>query len=184
MKALVLSISKAMGIRTRGIQSGLMVPILKIGLVVSTSMPPVYSPMAINYRLSWLAGATMHSIMFHLSQPFWRPKRDMSISVMEFQTRSCFSAAFILKTHGGGIASTGCTGYGFGNGGDPNTLSGALEMNFFYQIGNGTENLAQAHSLAITKFINENAIDQIGAFCITNWALFGDASLKIGGYSS
>ncbi len=96
----------------------------------------------------------------------------------------CFSAAFVLKTHGGGIASTGCTGYGFGNGGDPDTLSGALEMNFFYQIGNGTENLAQAHGLAITKFINENAIDQIGAFCITNWALFGDASLKIGGYSS
>ncbi|HWR27079.1 MAG TPA: C25 family cysteine peptidase [Candidatus Thermoplasmatota archaeon] len=97
---------------------------------------------------------------------------------------TCFSAAFILKTHGGGIGSTGCTGYGFGNGGDPNTLSGALEMNFFYQIGNGTEHLAQAHSLAITKFINENPIDQIGAFCITNWALFGDASLKIGGYSS
>ncbi len=97
----------------------------------------------------------------------------------------CFSAAFVLKAHGGGIASTGCTGYGFGTGGDPNTLSGALEMNFFWEIGyDNVTNLAKAHSLAITKFINENAIDQIGAFCITNWALFGDASLKIGGYSS
>ena len=96
----------------------------------------------------------------------------------------CFSASFVMKAHGGGIAATGCTGYGFGNGGDPNTLSGALEMNFFYQIGIGTEHLAQAHSLAITKFINENSITQIEAFCITNWALFGDASLQIGGYSS
>jgi hypothetical protein len=96
----------------------------------------------------------------------------------------CFSASFVMKAHGGAIAATGCTGYGFGNGDDPNTLSGALEMNFFYQIGSGTEHLAQAHSLAITKFINENSITQIEAFCITNWALFGDASLQIGGYSS
>jgi hypothetical protein len=97
----------------------------------------------------------------------------------------CFSASFVLKAHGGAIASTGCTGYGFGSGGDPNTLSGALEMNFFWNIGyNNVTNLAKAHSLAITKFINENAIEQISAFCITNWALFGDASLKIGGYSS
>jgi hypothetical protein len=99
-------------------------------------------------------------------------------------TGICLSGGLVTKAHGGAIAATGCTGYGFGNGGDPNTLSGALEMNFFYQIGNGTEHLAQAHSLAITKFINENSITQIEAFCITNWALLGDASLQIGGYSS
>ncbi len=97
----------------------------------------------------------------------------------------CFCAGLVLKAHGGGIASTGCTGYGFGSGGDPNTLSGALEMNLFWNIGyNNVTNLADAHSLAITKYINENSIEQIAAFCITNWALFGDASLKIGGYSS
>ncbi|DAC73274.1 MAG TPA: hypothetical protein DSN98_01035 [Thermoplasmata archaeon] len=97
----------------------------------------------------------------------------------------CFSWGLVVKTSGGAIASTGCTGYGFGNGGDPNTLSGALEMNFFWQIGyNNVTNLAKAHSQAISKFINENVIDQTGAFCITNWALFGDASLKLGGYSS
>ena len=96
-----------------------------------------------------------------------------------------FSAGLLLKPRGGAIASTGCTGYGFGSGGDPNTLSGALEMNFFWNIGyDNMTNLAKAHSLAITKYINENAIEQIAAFCITNWALFGDASLQIGGYSS
>jgi len=97
----------------------------------------------------------------------------------------CMSAGLVLKAHGGAIASTGCTGYGFGTGGDPNTLSGALEMNFFWNIGYGNQtNLANAHSLAITKYLNENDIEQIAAFCITNWALFGDASLRIGGYSS
>jgi hypothetical protein len=97
----------------------------------------------------------------------------------------CFCAGLVLKTRGGAIASTGCTGYGFGGSDDPNTLSGELEMNFFWQIGyNNVTNLAKAHSQAISKYINENPLDQIDAFCITNWALFGDSSLKLGGYSS
>ncbi len=97
----------------------------------------------------------------------------------------CLCWGLVVKPRGGAIASTGCTGYGFGSGGNPNTLSGALEMNFFWQIGNNSvTNLAKAHSQAISKFINENTISQIAAFCITNWALFGDASLKLGGYSS
>ena len=97
----------------------------------------------------------------------------------------CFSWGLVRKSRGGAIASTGCTGYGFGSGSDPNTLSGALEMNFFWQIGyNNVTNLAKAHSQAISKFVSETEINQIAAFCITNWALFGDASLKIGGYSS
>jgi hypothetical protein len=98
----------------------------------------------------------------------------------------CYCAGLVLKAHGGAIASTGCTGYGMGSGsGDPVTLSAELEMNFFWQIGmNGVTNLAQAHSQAISKYINENNIDQTAAFCITNWALFGDASLRFGGYSS
>jgi hypothetical protein len=97
----------------------------------------------------------------------------------------CFSWGLVVKPRGGAIASTGCTGYGFGSGGIPNTLSGALEMNFFWQIGNNSvTNLAKAHSQAISKFISENAIDQTAAFCITDWALFGDPSLQFGGYSS
>ncbi len=35
-----------------------------------------------------------------------------------------------------------------------------LEVNFFYQIGNGIEHLAQAHSLAIQKFLAEEEINQ------------------------
>jgi hypothetical protein len=99
---------------------------------------------------------------------------------------ACLCYGLLLKPAfgGGAIATTGCTGYGFGSGSDPNTLSGALEMNLFYNIGNGSTHIAQAHSQAIVKFLNENTIDQTAAFCITNWALFGDPSLLIGGYSS
>jgi hypothetical protein len=97
----------------------------------------------------------------------------------------CFSWGLVNKPRGGAIASTGCTGYGFGSQGDPNTLSAALEMNLFYLFGyEDMTNLAEVHSQAITKYINENTIEQIAAFCITNWALFGDASLNLGGYSS
>jgi hypothetical protein len=98
----------------------------------------------------------------------------------------CFCAGLILKARGGAIATTGCTGYGIGSqSGDPATiLSAALESNFFYGIGNGSTHLAQAHSQAIQKYINEHSIAQTDAFCITNWALFGDPSLLFGGYPS
>jgi len=98
----------------------------------------------------------------------------------------CFSWGLVIKPVGGAIASTGCTGYGIGSSsGDPATiLSAALESNFFYEIGHGTTHLAQAHSQAISKYIDEHSIGQTDAFCITNWALFGDPSLMLGGYSS
>jgi len=97
----------------------------------------------------------------------------------------CFSAGLVLKARGGAIGSTGCTGYGIGASGDPaSSLSAELESNFFYEIGNGSTHLAQAHSQAIQKYVNENEISFSDAYCITEWALFGDASLIFGGYSS
>ena len=97
----------------------------------------------------------------------------------------CFSWGLVVKPRGGAIASTGCTGYGMGDNENPVSLSGALEDNFFWQIGNNSvTNLAKAHSQAITKYINEHTILQIDAFCITDWALLGDPSLRFGGYSS
>jgi len=96
----------------------------------------------------------------------------------------CFSWGLVIKPFGGAIASTGCTGYGIGYSGNPVSLSGELESNFFYEIGNGSTNLAQAHSRAIQKYIAEEEIGQDDAYCITEWALLGDPSLQFGGYSS
>lgn len=98
----------------------------------------------------------------------------------------CFSWALCIIPWGGAIASTGCTGYGFGginSSGFP-TYSGALETYFFYEIGKeGVTTLGGAHSGSITKFILENSPRGNNAFCTTIWQLFGDPSLKLGGFS-
>ena len=96
----------------------------------------------------------------------------------------CFSWGLVMKYPGGAIASTGCTGYGMGYVGNPVSLSGELESNFFSQIGNGATHLGDAYGQAIQKFLCEEEIGQVEAFVITNWALFGDPSLRFGGYPS
>ncbi|UCF13172.1 MAG: hypothetical protein JSW06_02665, partial [Thermoplasmatales archaeon] len=97
-------------------------------------------------------------------------------------TPFCFSWGLCLVPWGGAIASTGCTGLSLG-GPHPIILSSELETNFFYEIGqNNTMNLAQAHGDAISKYINENSIGHSDAHCITIFQLFGDPSLKFGGY--
>lgn len=96
--------------------------------------------------------------------------------------RACFSWKLCLISNGGAIASTGCTGYGIGASGNPVSLSAELETNFFYEVGqDGATNLGQTHQDAISKFINENDIQQTEAFCITEYQLFGDPSLQLGG---
>ncbi len=126
-----------------------------------------------------------HNGMYNISLiPAMKDKSGASYFSYGYPIFICFSWALVIKPIGGAIASTGCTGYGIGYVGNPVSLSGELESNFFYQIGHGSTNLAQAHSRAIQKFIAEEEIGDTEAFCITNWALLGDPSLQFGGYSS
>lgn len=97
-------------------------------------------------------------------------------------TPVCFSWAMCITPKGGAIASTGCTGYGLGPAA-PLANSAELEANFFYQIGqDGSTTLGSAHSGSISKYITENSIRQDQAFCIVEYQLFGDPSLRLGGY--
>jgi hypothetical protein len=117
--------------------------------------------------------------------PSMLDKNGTSYFTYGYPAPVCFSWGLMIKPRGAAIASTGCTGYGMGYEGNPVSLSGELESNFYWQIGmNNATTLGQAHSLAIQKFLNENDIKQVEAFCITNWAVFGDPSLLFGGYSS
>ncbi|MBN1280842.1 MAG: hypothetical protein JXA00_04255 [Candidatus Thermoplasmatota archaeon] len=127
-----------------------------------------------------------HNGMYNISLiPAMKDKTGASYFAYGYPVFICFSWGLVVKPFGGAIASTGCTGYGMGYQGNPVSLSGELESNFFWQIGmNGATNLAEAHSKAIQKFIAEEDINQIEAFVITNWALFGDPSLLFGGYSA
>ena len=99
-----------------------------------------------------------------------------------FPTHRCFCWDLCVSPNGGAIASTGCTGLGLG--GSPPHLknSGGLDCNFFYQIGHGSATLGSAHSGAIRKYILENSITSDAEFCIVEFHLFGDPSLKLGGY--
>jgi len=98
---------------------------------------------------------------------------------------NCFSWNLVIKRQGGAIACTGCTDYGLGNIDTPYSLSGVLEANFFYSIGQDkVENLGDAHSGSIIKYLDE--IPNLGyddIYVISEYQLFGDPSLKIGGYS-
>jgi len=96
---------------------------------------------------------------------------------------ACFSYALLLVPWGGAIASTGCTGYGIGYSGQPLSLSAGMESDFFHQIGQAdAQTPAEAHAGAITKYINEHEIVQVDAFCITEFQLFADPSMVLGGY--
>ena len=98
---------------------------------------------------------------------------------------SCFCWGLVLKNQGGAIASIGNTGSGWMNDtGDPVNFGPELNINFYYEIGNGSIILGQAHSGAIQKFLATEHIGLYGAYCIAIWQLFGDPSLRLGGYSS
>jgi len=94
----------------------------------------------------------------------------------------CFSWGMVLVPWGGAIASTGCTGLGIGYVGMPISLSAELESNFFHQVGAGATTVGEAHSSAISKYIYENVLGDTDNFCIVEYQLFADPSLKIGGY--
>ena len=65
----------------------------------------------------------------------------------------------------------------------PDSLSGELEADFFYKIGqDGVTTLGGAHGGSIQKYIGDNSIGDDDVYVITEYQLFGDPSLKIGGY--
>ena len=97
----------------------------------------------------------------------------------------CFNWGLVVKPRGGAIASTGCTGYSIGDSNDPMQLSYELDTNLFWQIGmNNVTNLGRAHGNTIQKFYSEEQIGTTEAYILAEWELFGDPSLRVGGYSS
>jgi hypothetical protein len=99
----------------------------------------------------------------------------------------CFSWWLTSLEDGGAIATMGNSGLGMGlNGFDyPKGLDGWLFPRFFYNYGQlGKEHVGEAHSAAITDYVNEFDINKGDADrqMVEQWILLGDPSLKIGGY--
>jgi hypothetical protein len=108
--------------------------------------------------------------------------------------RECWGWTLTRQTNGGTIATIGCTGLGMSKE-DKQSFSGAgdfLEPTFFYEVGtNHTQTLGKAWGNAITNYLNRYPIDwqtraagdsAIDAKSVQQWAMFGDPSLRIGGY--
>jgi hypothetical protein len=109
--------------------------------------------------------------------------------------RECWGWKLIRISKGGSIATIGCTGLGMSKE-DKESFSGAgdyLEPTFFHEYGvNGTTILGNVWGNTISDYLNHYPIDwdtpaakdcAIDAKTVQQWALFGDPSLKIGGYS-
>jgi Peptidase family C25/Propeptide_C25 len=111
----------------------------------------------------------------------------------------CWSWSLTVKPKGGAIATIGSTGLGYEAGGEVGDLNGDnlnepdcvealggyLEIQFFKAYGiNHTDILGNAWCAAIDSYLDiypgmQNRSD---AKTIEQWILFGDPSLKIGGY--
>lgn len=114
----------------------------------------------------------------------------------KYPIHECFSWRLTRKIGGGSIATIGNTGlsYGARDKLDPSKggAGGHLNMCFFDEYGqNGTDILGETWGKAIDLFLqdfpiqwHENSYNDtsIDAKTIQQWILFGDPSLKIGGY--
>ena len=103
----------------------------------------------------------------------------------------CWSWWLTSKSDGGAIATLGNTGLGMGLPGEDYVtgLDGWLFPRFFYHYGQeGKQFVGQAHSAAITDYVQEFDINAVNGSedrqMVQQWVLLGDPSLKIGGYDS
>jgi hypothetical protein len=109
--------------------------------------------------------------------------------------RECWGWKLTRMNSGGSIATIGCTGLGMSKE-DKQSFSGAgdyLEPTFFHEYGvNGTTILGKVWGNTISDYLNHYPINwetpaakdsAIDAKTVQQWALFGDPSLRIGGYS-
>jgi len=113
-------------------------------------------------------------------------KNPMRFFYMEWVPRD-FCSWFVMQKGGGGIASMGCSGLGYGyvNEGALEGLGGWIEPRFFDAYANQSiETVGGAHDQAIIDYINiiggDNS-DSIDRKTIEEWTLIGDPSLKLGG---
>jgi len=111
-------------------------------------------------------------------------------------TPECWGWKLTRKIGGGSIATIGCSGLGLTKE-DKSTQEGAsdyLDSQIFYEYGiNGTDILGEVWGKAISNYIDKYPINwntnsswdyAYDAKTVQQYVLFGDPSLKIGGYPS
>ena len=99
---------------------------------------------------------------------------------------------FINNEYGGSIGSLACTTYSWGSPTTytPKTYNGFLTMEIFRSYNNGIDTLGELWANSISKYLDDEQamlsympiLNWIHYVCLEEWILFGDPSLKIGGY--
>jgi len=129
----------------------------------------------------------LKGILEHGSQYFSTEESFGDVGHREWVPR-CWAWAMANKNGGGCIAIIANTGLGYGASGEEwNQRRGrVMEMNFFRSYSDGYENLGETHGMDVIYFMNDfpPMDDQIDCKIAQQWALLGDPSLLIGGYSS
>jgi hypothetical protein len=85
---------------------------------------------------------------------------------------------------GGGIASIGCSGLGYGYLGKHclTGYGGWINPEFFRVYANGTDILGETFTQTITNYANVHGAAGTNRKTIEEWVFLGDPTLKIGGY--
>jgi len=102
-------------------------------------------------------------------------------------TAECWSWWLTRLSKRGAIAAIGNTGYGFGYLSEWCTTGGAdnwITTEFFKQYGTeGHDILGEAYAHTISNYVDTYGVGDAGDMqSVQQWVLFGDPSLKIGGY--
>jgi hypothetical protein len=124
-------------------------------------------------------------------------ENENNLSIMVFNACSCGDfrkrnpIAWEIIVNGGAIASLACTTESVSQ---PSTLcietlSGWVTVNFFNTYKNGTGILGNVYSETIENYLNDDSnkiFFSNGSHyqCMEYWMLFGDPTLKIGGYNN
>jgi len=141
-------------------------------------------------KLPICVGGGCHNSLFNVS-------RFHSTRTYGFPALECWSWVLTRVRNGGSIATIGCTGLGYGKEDKHNPELGGggdyLNVLFFKEYAkHETDYLGEVWGKAISCYLDEFTIDwgELGfsdtgldAKTVQQWILFGDPSLKIGGYS-
>jgi len=113
----------------------------------------------------------------------------LSMWIYGYPVPECFSWRLVRNPNGGAIASIGNTGLGYGMPGIAVNTGGGdswVTIEFFKQYGTeGQHILGQAYQQVLTTYINSFDMTDLAAGhtkTVQQWVLFGDPTLKIGGY--
>ncbi|RLF44996.1 MAG: hypothetical protein DRN29_07505 [Thermoplasmata archaeon] len=104
-----------------------------------------------------------------------------------FDKGDCFAWKFVEKTGGGAIASLAASGIGYGIPGRPSAgVLGWMEYRFFTYYKQGKDVLGDIWTASLNGYLNTFHFNMGSADVKTveEWIVFGDPTLKIGGYSS